>query len=660
MPALRPGAPLAALLAPCFALACATATATPPAHGPAARSAAGATAGATAESPVSAPIADVRYDLLFDRGTALRKVVRVAMSFDVASAEPVVLSLPAWTPGAYELSDFARYVLDFAARGGVDAAAGGRALFAAAPGDRALAWEKVDPDSWRVRPTAAGRVAVTFDVLADSLDNAIAWSTADFAMFNGTTVFMYPEGRPLDFAARVAVHTERDWLVTTGMGADAAAGAPAAASDADARRYAARSYHDLVDFPFFAGRFALDSALVAGKWTRLATYPAGSVTGARRERAWDWLKRVIPPQVAVFGDVPWEHYTLLQIADSSYPGISGLEHQNSHLNIAAPAALDDPFMPSLYAHEVFHAWNVKRLRPAELVPYRYDRPQPTGLLWVSEGITDYYADLSQVRGGVFDSAGFFAATTDKIQEVSGTRPVALEDASLTTWVNPVDGTATIYYAKGALAGLMLDVMIRDASDNRASLDQVMRELYDATYKRGQGFTDAGFWAAASRAANGRDFAEFYRRFVDGRDPYPMADVLPLAGMRLRADTARAPQVGVYTLLDSAGVLVTGVEPGGAAAAAGVRPGDYLVSIGDIPVRDATFAERFRAKYAAAEGGPLPLRVRRAGRELPLAATVRLVVTRVSYELSADRAAGEKARRIRSGILRGVVERSAGR
>jgi predicted metalloprotease with PDZ domain len=360
--------------------------------------------------------------------------------------------------------------------------------------------------------------------------------------------------------------------------------------------------------------------------------------------------------VAVFGDAPWEHYTLLQIADSSYPGISGLEHQNSHLNIVAPAALDDPFMPSLYAHEVFHAWNVKRLRPRELVPYRYDRPQPTGLLWVSEGITDYYADLSEVRGGVIDSAQFFALTSDKIQEVSGTRPVALEDASLTTWVSPVNGTATIYYPKGSLAGLLLDVMIRDASDNRASLDQVMRELYDATHKRGEGFTNAQFWAAATRAAGGRSFTEFYRRYIDGRDPYPMAEVLPLAGMRLNADTARAPQIGVYTLLDSAGVLVTGVEPGGAAATAGVRAGDYLVSIGDIPVRDVTFAERFRAKYAAAEGGPLPIRVRRDGRELPLTATVRLVVTRVSYGVTADPAASPKAQRLRSGILRGTVER----
>ena len=649
MPHPRSAAPLGLCL---LSLACAAAPA--PSAGPAAHPAAGAQtpAAGAGDSLVSAPVTNVRYDVLFDRSTAPRNVMRVAMSFDVAGPAPVLLSLPAWTPGAYELANFARYVLEFEASAapaaGVEAE--GAALFAG--GGAPLEWEKADHDSWRVRPAGAGRVLVTFEMLADSLDNAIAWSTGDFLMFNGTTAFMYAEGRPLDFAARVRVHTERDWLVATGMPAEA----PGAAGADAGHRFGASNYHDLVDFPFFVGRFALDSAQVAGKWMRLATYPAESVTGERRARAWNWLKRAIPPQVAVFGDVPWDHYTLLQISDSTFPAISGLEHQNSHLDIVNAQALDDPFMPSLYAHEVFHAWNVKRLRPAELVPYRYDRPQPTTLLWVSEGLTDYYADLSEVRGGVIDSAGFFELTASKIQEVSANRPVSLEDASLSTWVSPVNGTATIYYPKGSLAGLMLDVLIRDASNNRTSLDGVMRELYETTYKRGTGFTSAQWWDAVARAANGRSFTDFQRKFVDGRDPYPMAELLPLAGMRLLSDTVHAPQVGVYTMVDSGGVRVTGVEPGGAAATAGVRSGDYLLSVGDIPVRDAGFAEKFRVKYAKAAGGPLPLRVRRGGREETLSATVRLVPVRVSFGVTADPAASEKARRIRNGILRGTVER----
>ena len=96
----------------------------------------------------------------------------------------------------------------------------------------------------------------------------------------------------------------------------------------------------------------------------------------------------------------------MQIVDSSYQGASGLEHQNSHVDVITPLALGNPFLDGLYAHEIFHAWNVKRLRPADLLPYRYDRPQPTPWLWVSEGITDYYADLVLVRARLVEPAEF--------------------------------------------------------------------------------------------------------------------------------------------------------------------------------------------------------------------------------------------------------------
>ena len=97
-------------------------------------------------------------------------------------------------------------------------------------------------------------------------------------------------------------------------------------------------------------------------------------TGGVRAQAWDQLKRIIPVQVNIFGDAPWDSYSLLQIVDSSYGGYSGLEHSSSHVDIVAPAFVGSEYQPSLYAHEIFHAWNVKRLRPAELVPYDYSRP----------------------------------------------------------------------------------------------------------------------------------------------------------------------------------------------------------------------------------------------------------------------------------------------
>jgi len=591
------------------------------------------------EAVVSAPVRDVRYEVTYDENEARRQRLAVRTRVTLAGDGPLVLSLPAWTPGAYEISNFARHVHDFAAT-----AAG-----------RALDWDKVDYDTWRIDPAGAREVEITFSYVGNTLDNAMTWMRPDFAFFNGTNVFHYPEGQPLDFASTVTVRTSPSWRVATGMPRATEASGAGTASAAGTASFTAPNYHDLVDYPVFVGRIDVDSVRVGERWARLATYPAGALTGTARIELNSQIARSIPVQAAVFGETPFADYTTLIAFPADFGGGSALEHANSHLGIYDPQVIGNVMLPSITVHEIFHAWNVKRLRPADLVPYRYAAPQQTTLLWVSEGITDYYADLTLVRAGIATEQMFYLLTAGKVNEVDAAPPVSLEDASLSTWIQPSDGTATLYYPKGSLAGLLLDVIIRDASDNRRSLDDVMRELYRDTHsQRMTGFTDAQFWAAASRAAGGRSLADFRGRYVDGRDPYPYESVLPLAGIRVVADTQRVPVLGVTTAPDSAGIVVTEVDPAGAAARAGVEAGDYLVSVGTVQVTDPNFGARFREQYASRGGRPLPIVVRRAGRQQTLNATV-VLASRVSRSLAADPNATPKAARVRQGIFRGTTE-----
>ena len=578
----------------------------------------------------AAPLAgqtNIRYELRFDSATARQRSLHVTMRFEVAAAAPVLLSLPAWTPGAYEISNYARKVSGFSA-----AAAG-----------RPAGWDKSDYDTWRIRPAAAGEVAVQFDFLADSLDNAMAWARPDFLLVNGTNVLLYPEGIGLDFPSQLSVRTAPGWRVLTGLEPRAGGG------------YQAGNYHDLVDMPFFIGRFDLDSAQIDGTWQRVASYPAGQFAGPARDVFWRQLRGFTPAEAKVFGETPWKNYSTMLIFDPSYGGGSALEHQSSHVGIYNPGFMGIPLLASITAHEMFHSWNVKRLRPVEMMPYRYDQPQETTLLWVSEGITDYYADLALLRGGIIDSLVFLNLTDGKRQQTDERPPVALEDASLSTWIHPTDGTADIYYDKGSLAGFLLDVLIRDASDNRRSLDDVMRGLYQTFYKGGKGFSTADWWAAVSAAAGGKSFADFSARYVDGRDPFPWATVGPLAGLQFVADSERLIRLGVTTVADSSKVFVTGVTAGGAADEAGVEAGDQLLKVGDIEVKSEEFGAAVRARYANAEGTVVPVVVRRNEVERTLQVKIRreLVITsRIFY----DAKASPKAARIRNGILKGTVDR----
>ncbi len=575
--------------------------------------------------PTSAPLANISYDVTFTRETAPARQLGVTMAFDVTGGGDVLLSLPSWTPGAYEVTNFARWVSDFTPTAG----------------DRELQWDKLDYDTWRIRPAGARHISVSFRFEADSLDNAMAWTQPDFAFFNGTNIFFYPEGRSLQFPALVRVHTEREWRVVTGM-------------HPRGDGWGESNYHDLVDMPFFVGQFDLDSATVNGFTMRLATWPAGTLSGEARSTFWDQYKKLFDPQSAVFGERPYASYTTLMVFPKEFGGGSALEHQNSHLGIYTPEGIGQIWVPSVTAHEMFHAFNVKRMRPADMVPYRYDVAQPTVWLWVSEGITDYYADLTLVRSGVVDSAEFLSETGNKIANVTQSPPVALEDASLSTWIHPTDGTGYLYYPKGSLAGFMLDILIRDASDNRHSLDDAMREVYQGTYKKGQGFDAKSWWGAVRRAAGGRDFSDFNARYVDGREPYPWDQVLPLAGLALVTDSMRLPRLGINTQNDTSGVHVMQVVPGSSAAEAGVQAGDVLLALGDIDMTDNTPGdpfERFRQQFGSKEGQPFTIRARRGGQEVTLNATVRIVAV-TQQRLTLDPAASTKAQRIRHGIFSG--------
>ncbi len=438
-----------------------------------------------------------------------------------AGRDTLLVSLPVWTPGSYELMDFARYVHNFTAT-----SSDGRPLF----------WDKDRPSTWRIATAGASRVAVQFETNPDSVALELSRIGADFAWFNGANLFPYPDGAGFDFPADVRIETPTGWRIATGL---ASAGAPGT--------FRAASYHDLVDCPTFLGNFAFDSVQVDGRSIRFAIYPDSALTPALWDTVAQALRRIAGTEHRLMGGPPYDRYTFLvyaPAAEMSWAG--GLEHGNSQLDAISlgffardrrRGTLGEFTLP-LLAHEFFHLWNVKRIRPAALWPYDYAREQPTPLLWWSEGVTDYYADVALARSGLWTPDEFVASADQNAQQVEAAAEiVSAEDASVDTWIHPtwVD-EAQYYYPKGSLLGLMLDIGIRRATHNAKSLDDVMRALLADYWRQGRGFTTADLLGLIRGWYPGVD--DFYRRFIRGREPLPYDSVLPQGGIAVQRGTFR--------------------------------------------------------------------------------------------------------------------------
>lgn len=556
---------------------------------------------------------------------------RVAAEF-AAPGETLLVSLPAWTPGHYEIEDYARYVRSFEATDG---------------DGHTLRWDKLDKDTWRIASRGASTVRVTMDVWADTVNLSMSLLKEDFGFFNGTNLFLFREG-PLDVPAEVRFDLPEGWAVVTSLeqGSDV---------------YRTADYHELVDAPTFVGRFALDSMTVDGATIVVAVYPRSRFRGQARERFLDGVRRIATVQHELFGGPPYDRYVLLLYLETepiSFGG--GLEHAYSQLDILpAPAFADaagnlGPFVLPLVSHELFHVWNVKRIRPAQLWPYDYRVEQFTPLLWVSEGITEYYASVTLARAGLRAAAALWGDVESSIASVQGEdRIEAVEDASLNAWINPLFVSSSYYYPKGALLGLLLDIRIRQATENRASLDDVMRRLYGDFYRKGKGFTTAEFLEIVSSYLGAEETRAFYESYIDGREPLPYAETFALAGVRYRRDTITEPFLGVAAVPegDGPGLQVLRVVPGSAAQAAGLRAGDRLLKVGEVMVGDPLWGTRFRARYQDRLGAPLTVEYERGGESQTAQTTVR---TRVRYQhrvIPLDEIP-TKARRIRDGILKG--------
>ena len=514
-------------------------------------------------------------------------------------AEPArdgqTFSLPAWIPGSYMIREFARNIVS------IEAECEGKAV--------ALA--KTDKHAWRAA-ACPGPLRLRYRVYAWDASVRAAHLDETHAFFNGTSVFVCVDGfehTPIDVdIAAPKGRAYRDWRVATTL--------PEHGADRHGfGTYRAENYDALIDHPVEMGRFRLERFDAAGvphemAWTGTVPHFDAARVNADVAKLCAAQIRFFDGSVSGRADAPFDRYVFLTAVSGD--GYGGLEHRASTALICSRDAL--PVMPvkgraeerssayltflGLVSHEYFHSWNVKRIKPAAFVPYDLTQENYTSLLWIFEGFTSYYDDLFLVRTGLASETQYLAMLAKVIDDVmagAGRTTQSVAESSFDAWVKyyrqdeNAPNAVVSYYKKGSLVALCLDLLIRRKTAGKASLDDVMRLLWQRYgrdfYSGQQRGLDEDAFPALVREATGVDVRAEVRRWAYGTDELPLAASLSALALTLEFEPiGPAPVIGARVATAGGDVKLAGVTIGGAAHQAGLSAGDVLVAIDDLRVQ----------------------------------------------------------------------------
>ena len=556
----------------------------------------------------------------------------VVLTVAEPDADGCRVSLPAWIPGSYMIREFARHIVRIEAHAG----------------HRPVRLEKLDKHTWLAAP-CAGPLTIEYEVYAWDLSVRAAHLDETHGFFNGTSVFLRVQGSN---AARHEIEIMRPagrayaaWRVATSL--PRAAATPALGFGA----YFAGSYDELIDHPVEMGDFAL------GKFSACGVPHEVVITGrhdCELARLTADLKKVCEAQIRLFHsaratarDVPFDRYVFLVLAVGD--GYGGLEHRASTALICSRNDLPEAGMKGstegyrtflgLCSHEYFHAWNVKRIRPAAFAPYDLRRENYTRLLWAFEGITSYYDDLMLVRAGLITQTEYLDTIARAIRNVlcgPGRLKQSVADSSFDAWIKyyrqdeNAPNSIVSYYAKGALVALCLDLLLRAGTRGERSLDDVMRLLWREYGARDLGVPEDGIEEAAytiGGAALKPKLRVFFRDAVHGTRDLPLASLLRDAGFKLTIAPGSTPSLGARTASAPDGVRLTHVLDGGGAQTAGLSAGDVVLAVDGIKVTAESVD-----KLLARKGRSASVDVHAFRRDELIRRTVRLGAAELSVKL----------------------------
>lgn len=491
---------------------------------------------------------------------------RVTLRIATPAAQQLV-SLPVWIPGSYLVREFAKNLQELNAR----------------QNGQPIAVQQLSKHQWQLDCSANAPVELSYLVNAYDTSVRTAWLDQRRGFFNGTSLLLRVHGQEAQpHQLRISPSAQvPDWKLATGL----------SAVEVDAQgfgTYTAGNYDELVDCPVEMGNFWSGSFTARGVPHRFVV--AGAPASFDGERLLRDTQKICEAEIDFWGVAPHSSYVFM--LNVTHDGYGGLEHCNSTALICSRSDLprqgvdkaSDGYVQllGLISHEYFHTWNVKRLRPAELVPYNYDQENYTELLWFFEGFTSYYDDLLLRRAGLIDNATYLkliTKTLNQVQQTPGRKVQSVAQSSFDAWVkyyrqdeNTANATVS-YYTKGALVAMSLDLKLRQ--EGQTTLDAVMRALWQRC--QGSAMSEADVLTVL-QALTGRSWEAELQVWVHGTQELPVTELLAAHGVAADADQPVPAQALGLRVQESHSVLIKQVLRGGLAEQAGMMAGDEWYGI----------------------------------------------------------------------------------
>ncbi|TAF43382.1 MAG: M61 family peptidase [Sphingobacteriales bacterium] len=498
--------------------------------------------------------------------------VNVQMTIQNIDAKTTIIKMPVWAPGSYLVREFSKNVEAFKVN---------------STDKKALSFKKITKNAWKINTTHVKTLVINYSVYAFEVSVRTSFVDADQAFLSSPDIFMYVDGQ---LAKPVSVNI----IPLVGWKKISTALEPIANK---ANTFYASNFDELYDSPIEIGNQDIFYVEEAGVNHEIAMVKGGNYAVEQLKKD---IANIVKTATAVFGQNPNKRYVF--IVHNYASGGGGLEHKKSTVLGATRLGYTDEItykgFLSLLAHEYFHLWNVKRLRPIALGPFDYDKENYTPNLWIAEGFTAYYENLLCLRAGIISPQEYLTELENDINAVinqPGNKVQSLSDASFNAWIKyyrPNENSANSsisYYNKGALIAAILDITIIHQNEGKYSLDDVMRHAYNLYYKQlNRGYTDAEFKAVLKKYA-GKALSFIYNNYINGTADIDFSTYLGYAGLAIEDKNIgnQAPYLGVGTAMIGQNLTIKNVARNSAAYIAGLNVNDIIITIDGLKVTNLT-------------------------------------------------------------------------